>query len=416
MKRKKEWALSTKKKAKKSRMIEKIIENFAICSSFEELNLEPKPGLVTPTSKGSHKDMDYEIMKAGIESLVGYYSEAFSYGFLGESFNSLRRLGLLFEREMYKKTSGINTHLGSIFSLGILVFLVGRIKRKCFVINSENFHELIKKELESDEFSVLLKEGNFGARAEVISGYKNSFKYLDFDLTTRLLYLIQNVSDTNVIRRGGEKNAEEFKKLAAQAIESGDLTEISKFAIEKNISPGGAADILINSIFIEKVLDFEQERRENYFKEKLSHNDEMFEKTTGRSVVVLSLVVPGIEKDMKFFREFFEREYAKLKKFLNLEAEEIIFSKFGYYGIFPIYKSEKELEDLKRKTVEIEKTGLIDIDIYFEGKPISRRDIGSPERRCLICENRAKDCYVSNAHGKSELLDRAITIMRNSQI
>lgn len=62
-------------------MIEKIIENFAICSSFEELNLEPKPGLVTPTSKGSHKDMDYEIMKAGIESLVGYYSEAFSYGF-----------------------------------------------------------------------------------------------------------------------------------------------------------------------------------------------------------------------------------------------------------------------------------------------------------------------------------------------
>lgn len=90
-------------------MIEKIIENFAICSSFEELNLEPKPGLVTPTSRGSHTDMDYEIMKAGIESLVGYYSEAFSYGFLGESFNSLRKLGLLFEREMYKSTSGINT-------------------------------------------------------------------------------------------------------------------------------------------------------------------------------------------------------------------------------------------------------------------------------------------------------------------
>jgi len=259
-------------------MIEKIIENFAIDASFEELNLDPKPGLVTPTSKGSHADMDYEIMKAGIESLVGYYSEAFSYGFLGESFNSLRKLGMLFEKKMYKNTSGVNTHLGSIFSLGILVFLVGRIKRKCFAIDADNFHELIKKELESDEFAVLLKEGNFGARAEVISGYENSFNYLDFDLTKRLLYLIQSVSDTNVIRRGGEKNAEEFKKLAAQAISSGDLEEISKFAIEKNISPGGAADILINSIFIEKVLNFEKERRENYRDEKLSHNDWMFEK------------------------------------------------------------------------------------------------------------------------------------------
>ncbi len=397
-------------------MIEKIIENFAIDASFEELNLDPKPGLVTPTSKGSHTDMDYEIMKAGIESLVGYYSEAFSYGFLGESFNSLRKLGMLFEEKMYKNTSGVNTHLGSIFSLGILVFLVGRIKRKCLAIDADNFHELIKKELESDEFAVLLKEGNFGARAEVISGYENSFNYLDFDLTKRLLYLIYNVTDTNVIRRGGEKNAEEFKKLAAQAISSGDLEEISKFAIEKNISPGGAADILINSIFIEKVLNFEKERRENYRDEKLSHNDRMFEKINNRSVLVLSLVVPGIEKDTKFFREFFESEYEKLRSFLNLEAEEKIFSKFGYYAIFPICKSKKELEELKRKTVEIEKTGLIDIDIYFEGKPISRRDIGSPERRCFICENKAKDCYVSNAHKKSELLNRAVAIMKNNQI
>ncbi|MFR7836200.1 MAG: citrate lyase holo-[acyl-carrier protein] synthase, partial [Ezakiella sp.] len=105
---------------------------------------------------------------------------------------------------------------------------------------------------------------------------------------------------------------------------------------------------------------------------------------------VLSLVVPGIEKDTKFFREFFESEYEKLRSFLNLEAEEKIFSKFGYYAIFPICKSKKELEELKRKTVEIEKTGLIDIDIYFEGKPISRHDIGSPERRCLICENKRR--------------------------
>lgn len=397
-------------------MIEKIIENFAIDASFEELNLDPKPGLVTPTSKGSHADMDYEIMKAGIESLVGYYSEAFSYGFLGESFNSLRKLGMLFEKKMYKNTLGVNTHLGSIFSLGVLVFLVGRIKRKCLAIDADNFHELIKKELESDEFAVLLKEGNFGARAEVISGYENSFNYLDFDLTKRLLYLIYNITDTNVIRRGGEQNAEEFKKLASQAISSGDLEEISKFAIEKDISPGGAADILINSIFIEKVLNFEKERSENYRDEKLSHNDRMFEKINNRSVLVLSLVVPGIEKDTKFFREFFESEYGKLRNFLNLEEEEKNFSKFGYYAIFPICKSKKELEELKRKTVEIEKTGLIDIDIYFEGKPISRHDIGSPERRCLICENKAKDCYVSNAHKKSELLDRAVAIMKNNQI
>ncbi len=49
---------------------------------INELNLDPKFGLVTPTSSGSHKDMNYKLMHDSIDVLIPYFLEIFELGMI----------------------------------------------------------------------------------------------------------------------------------------------------------------------------------------------------------------------------------------------------------------------------------------------------------------------------------------------
>ncbi|MDD5298705.1 MAG: triphosphoribosyl-dephospho-CoA synthase [Rhodocyclaceae bacterium] len=91
-----------------------------------ELNLDPKPGLVTPTGRGSHSDMDHRTFLASSASLGGYFSDCASLGAAGVDFVELQRRGLAAERDMLAATGGINTHKGAIFTLGLLCAAAGR--------------------------------------------------------------------------------------------------------------------------------------------------------------------------------------------------------------------------------------------------------------------------------------------------
>lgn len=395
-------------------MIDKIIDNFAIRACFSELYLKSKPGLVSKTSSGSHKDMDYFTMKRGILSLKGYFGRSFLYGFCGKSFPDLRKLGRHAEKKMYKKTGDINTHLGAIFLLGILCFLIGRIKRKSICITESNFHELIEDELKSDEdFKILKKEGYFGARKEVIDSFNMSFNFLNFPPIIRLLEIIRNLDDTNVKRRGGAVLGRDFKVYADKAIKKRSLKEINEFAIKNNLSPGGAADILINSIFIGLVLDLKKNREENYFSEKLSHNEKIFDFILDKNILVFSLVFPGMEKDLSIFRKFYIDILEKIKGKFGLNFTEPIFTPFGYYSFADVNGDYKDFIELKKRLVKFEDIGIIDLDLYFRGMPISRLDIGLNQRKCLICDNNAKDCYINKRHTREELLNKALVIILN---
>lgn len=394
-------------------MIDKIIDNLAICACFKELRLKSKPGLVTKTSSGSHKDMDYFTMKRGILSLKGYFGKSFLYGFLGKSFPELRNLGILYEKKMYLKTGNINTHLGAIFLLGILCFLVGRIKRKNLEINRDNFNTLISDEIKSDDdFKILKKEGNFGARKEVIDSYNMSFSFLDDAPIIRLLKIIKNLDDTNVKRRGGKARQRKLKVLADKALKKRRLYEINDFAVKNNLSPGGAADILINSIFINSLIRFEEKRRESYIGEKLSHNELIFDFISDKNICVYSLVFPGLEKDLSIYRKFYVSILDRLKSF-GLHFTKPKFTKFGYYSFSKVEGSIEDFKALKKKFVEFEKIGLIDLDLYFNGKPISRSDVGLPQRDCLVCDKKAKECYINKRHTREELLSKALSVIFN---
>ncbi|MCI6610597.1 MAG: triphosphoribosyl-dephospho-CoA synthase [Ezakiella sp.] len=389
-------------------MFEIDIDKIAIDSLLTELNLEKKPGLVCPSTNGSHLDMNYDIMKNGIMALEGYFGKAFLYGFFDKKFIELRELGIFFEEKMLKATNGVNTHKGAIFSLGILSFLVGKIFSDGTVITHENFEMLVNEKLAHEEFDVLVKEGDFGARSEVISGYKHSFSGLEHQILKRLYFLIYNLKDTNVIRRGGEKKAEEFRRLAKNSFETGNYDDTIEFALVNFLSPGGAADILINSIFIDKLLNYIEERSKYYLPDKLNYNEQIYGRIVNNNILVFSLVFPGLIKDIKIFREFYLKIEGEIRKKFNLDYESQVFTDFGYYTFYDLKDFDFDRVFLmKKEAINLEKIGLIDLDFYFNGEPVSRKSLGLPERKCILCENVAKNCYVNRIHKKSELIKKS---------
>jgi triphosphoribosyl-dephospho-CoA synthase len=86
----------------------------------------PKPGLVTPVDSGSHRDMNIGTLLASIDALRGSFAQLAAAGASARPFSVLQQIGIAAEREMLSATSGINTHRGAIFNLGLLVAAAAR--------------------------------------------------------------------------------------------------------------------------------------------------------------------------------------------------------------------------------------------------------------------------------------------------
>ena len=116
-----------------------------------------------------------------------------------------------------------------------------------------------------------LERGEKGIRGEVSDGFpsvKNiSLPVYKTELTNgktkndagviTLLHLIANVYDTSIYNRGGDegvKYAQEYaKKLICTSPTIKDIEEMDKAFIEKNLSPGGCADLLAATLFLHKL-------------------------------------------------------------------------------------------------------------------------------------------------------------------
>ena len=95
------------------------LADIAVSALLEELDLFPKPGLVSPVDCRSHKDMDYALHRRSADSLLESFREIAATP--DPDFKSLVELDLCAERRMLAATDGINTHRGALFSLGLLV-------------------------------------------------------------------------------------------------------------------------------------------------------------------------------------------------------------------------------------------------------------------------------------------------------
>ncbi|MFT5875317.1 MAG: triphosphoribosyl-dephospho-CoA synthase [Clostridium sp.] len=263
-----------------------------------EVSTTPKPGLVDRDNSGSHKDMDFFTFMASSSVLYrGFFQCALEGLCFDDSDNTellskIRVHGIQCEKAMFAATNGVNTHKGIIFSVGILSAVIGNIYKKYGFKNYSMevvFEEVKKvtKDLTLRDFKNisniktlthgerLYKEyGYKGIRGEIESGFitvqKGALQVIrnwainkQFSMNDLFLEIIINLmaegEDTNVIIRGGIDSLLRVKSISREFLEAGGMKQfqakeklenINEYFIKKNLSPGGAADLLAVSIFL----------------------------------------------------------------------------------------------------------------------------------------------------------------------
>jgi len=264
-------------------------------SVLYEVSTSPKPGLVDRFNQGAHDDMDFFTFMSSTSALGKGFREIVQKASQsqGNSYKSLlkiiRPIGIEMEKCMFNATKGVNTHKGIIFSLGIVAAVSAKlnaeenktldfnaISEKVKIMTQGLSNELNnsqgKKNLTKGEM-IYCNYGFKGIRGEVESGFQTVFtaaipelrKYKKSDMSQNdlfiniLLKIMTTCEDSNIISRHNPKTLTEVQELARKFIDSGGMYQdkgieaikkMDRYFIERNISPGGSADLLAVSIFL----------------------------------------------------------------------------------------------------------------------------------------------------------------------
>ncbi|MCW2254018.1 triphosphoribosyl-dephospho-CoA synthase [Providencia alcalifaciens] len=260
-----------------------------------EVNLTPKPGLVDRLNTGAHKDMALTDFHLSANAIAQHFP---SFLFAGAEYKDLpiqrvlakiRPIGITCETSMFQATKGVNTHKGSIFSLGLVLTVIGRLLALNESLSTESISLAVSQMCQGITAELTQKTntptagqrlyqsfGLTGARGEAECGYRLvvdlSLPYYlkqliegksqDIALLETLILLMANNDDTNVANRGGIQELSWLKNQAQELLNQGgimcstDLNKIKEFdneCITKNLSPGGSADLLILTWFLARL-------------------------------------------------------------------------------------------------------------------------------------------------------------------
>lgn len=268
-----------------------IIAHLATQALQAELDTTPKPGLVDKDNNGAHRDMDYALMQRSIDTLHPYLVKLALLDCADAlpTHTSIRDIGIEAEKAMLSATNGVNTHKGALFSMGLAVVAAAHEERKI----AANEEQILKERNGGEDVLVSLQttikalaasfpdtNGTHGSKAKLLSkgttaikgaldnareGYEMLFaEWLPFYIERRkehdaytlhktLLRIMCDLDDTNVIYRTDLATAEEVKQEARVLLDSfskAALKDMDRHYTTRNISPGGAADMLSLTIFI----------------------------------------------------------------------------------------------------------------------------------------------------------------------
>lgn len=287
-----------------------IIAHLATQALQAELDTTPKPGLVDKDNNGAHRDMDYALMQRSIDTLHPYFVKLALLGCADAlpTHTSIRDIGIEAEKAMLSATNGVNTHKGALFSMGLAVVAAAHEERKI----AANEEQILKERNGGEDVLVSLQttikalaasfpdtNGTHGSKAKLLSkgttaikgaldnareGYEMLFaEWLPFYIERRnerdahtlhktLLRIMCDLDDTNVIYRTDLATAEEVKQEARVMLDSFSkahtaedkekriaaellaLKDMDKRYTARNISPGGAADMLSLTVFVGSVM------------------------------------------------------------------------------------------------------------------------------------------------------------------
>jgi triphosphoribosyl-dephospho-CoA synthase len=273
------------------------LAQYAVEALLEEVRLTPKPGLVDGQNSGSHHDLTLEMMERSAFSLEETFFEIAMASFGGVPSQRLRErlaaIGRYGEQVMLRTTGQVNTHKGAIWVLGLLTagaalnwppetaehpafadanVFAGILNSAGLIASFEDRYKPIAT-TNGDKVRSLYRVRS--AREEAVAGFPTLGRvalpaWLAFEgapETVRrlnvLLTLMSVVDDTCIIHRSTMEVGREVQQRAGGIIRkggvgvpanAGDYAALDQFVTDHWVSPGGSADLLAATIFLQKVL------------------------------------------------------------------------------------------------------------------------------------------------------------------
>ncbi len=269
-----------------------FLSNKALKSIVLEVSASPSFGLVSPLTQGAHKDMDFFTFLDSSFAMSPYLKDVSKAGYsplpLDLIFKKIRYMGKISEEEMFQATKNVNTHKGMIFLMGISVAMSSKAKFEN--LKFENISNLISemckdilKDFENIKSKTTLTHGEklflnhgiVGVRGIVKKGLNIIFneaidifessilkeKNVNSAMIRTLIFLMSSLEDTTILHRHDIDILNSVKSEAMElhsnfqntSLDISLLKEIEKRYSEKRISPGGAADLLAVTIFLQSI-------------------------------------------------------------------------------------------------------------------------------------------------------------------
>ncbi|WP_227938323.1 triphosphoribosyl-dephospho-CoA synthase [Alkalihalobacillus deserti] len=262
-----------------------ILGQQAVSALIEEAELTPKPGLVDKQNSGSHSDMSCQLMIKSAKALEETFTQIAFVSYRQKPSQLLREkvaeIGRSGEKTMLEATSGINTHKGAIWAIGLLTSSKAMLPPEAGIERVTQlagelarFQDRYVPNQNSNGSRIQKRYGVLGARGEAEQGFPHvrlvalpalyaarqktvseSFARID-----TLLALMANVDDTCILHRGGIDTLLIIKEKAKHVLENGGvstaegwkaLADLDMECGLRRASPGGSADLLAATIFLD---------------------------------------------------------------------------------------------------------------------------------------------------------------------
>ena len=240
-----------------------------------ELDTTPKPGLVDRQDNGAHKDMDYALMSKSISALRPYLTRLAVESAKDIDPAKIKEIGIEAEKAMLKATGGVNTHKGALFCIGLSVAAASCLACSTGAVEAYSFKELVSRvaseipsargthgaEAKRSFKAVGALENARAAYPELFTDWLPYYRSLEgdpFRCHKTLLHIMTTLDDTNILHRRGAEGLAHAEAEAARLLEDfseSGLSSLNKNFIRENISPGGSADMLSLTIFINSIIN-----------------------------------------------------------------------------------------------------------------------------------------------------------------
>ena len=265
------------------------LADLAVQALIDEADLSPKPGLVDRRGNGAHHDLHLGLMHASANALwPAFKAMAEAALEIGEVARPLRetlgQLGRDGEAEMLRVTGGVNTHRGAIWALGLLTAAaalaadapearriadtaaaLARLSDPATPNHSDShgarvcrtYGVLGAREQAQHGFPAVLEQGLPQLLASRRDGAGEQNARLD-----ALLAIMSGLTDTCVLHRAGLEGLTRMQAGARAVLADGGasslagrrlLRELDRDMLALHASPGGAADLLAATLFLDRM-------------------------------------------------------------------------------------------------------------------------------------------------------------------